>query len=218
MVPRSLPPLWSCGPHTQRDRRGPPYPQRGRYLAGCSIRTCINVSYDSALESSHSGRWLILSIATQMSGSPTSRPPQRSATASGTGRRTLPIPLQSSVGGGVPHLQTLVTAISLWPLTFPRDNLLGSFCALKIAMEDGLCRVKWQPAANLSRTATWYGQDGAAGSPGFVVLPSMPRGPLKKIVHKRNHPVGIQYVSCPLTVFTCSAWNQQNARDCSPWT
>ena len=51
-------------------------------------------------------------------------------------------------------------------------------------MEDGVCRVQWQPSANLGRDAKWHGQDGGIGSPGFVVLSSIPIGPLKLVTYK----------------------------------
>ena len=53
----------------------------------------------------------------------------------------------------------------------------------------------WQPSANLGRDAKWHGQDGGIGSPGFVVLSSIPIGPLKLVTYKGS-----------IQVHTCIAW------------
>lgn len=73
--------------------------------------------------------------------------------------------------------------INLILLLTPRK---GCFGALKFAMEDGLCRIKWQAAASPDRDAPWFGHDGGVGTPGFVVMPCVPRGAPKKIKRRAN--------------------------------
>ena len=86
--------------------------------------------------------------------------------------------------GGWSHTPTNPGLLSFVRLTHMTVLSTGTFCSLKVAMEDGVCRVQWQPSANLARDAKWHGQDGGIGSPGFVVLPSIPIGPLSLVTYR----------------------------------